>query len=65
MTSQRASGRVFYFGRKQQELRNRAMAYAQIGNLDSDWDDLLGAELEVRQPATRQTFDRGSPGEGE
>jgi hypothetical protein len=33
--------------------------------LDPDWDDLQNAELEVRQPATRHTVARGSPGEGE
>jgi hypothetical protein len=64
MNTKRAFGRVFLFG-KQQELRNRAISHASIGGVDPDWDDLLGAELEVRQPAARQTFAHGSPGEGE
>ena len=65
MANRRAQGRVFLFG-KQQELRNRALSHASIGWIDPEWDDLLGAELEVRQPATRRTTDgHGSPGEGE
>lgn len=48
---QRPYGRVFYFGRKQEELRRRAVARAQIGNLEPEWDDLLAAEDEIASPA--------------
>lgn len=64
MAIKRASqGRVFLFG-KQQELRNRAISHASIGWIDPDWDDLLGAELEVRQPTTSRTVGHG-PSHGE
>ena len=59
--SQRPYGARFLFGRKLDELRLREVASSFIGNIDPDWDDLVGAELELRKPATRHTTDaRGS-----
>jgi hypothetical protein len=46
-TPARPYGRVFYFGRKQEELRHRAMECALIGNIEPEWDDLVGAEIEA------------------
>ncbi len=61
MATQRAPyGRVFYFGRKQEEYRHRAMECALIGNIEPEWDDMVSAELEVRQPATSRTDGHGS-----
>lgn len=63
VTPARPYGRVFYFGRKQDELRHRAMECALIGNIEPEWGDLVGAEIEVRQPTTRRTGGHGPVGE--
>jgi hypothetical protein len=55
MPPQRAYGRVFYFGRKQEELRHRAMECALIGNIEPEWDDLVGAEIEFGDNAQRHS----------
>jgi hypothetical protein len=47
----RAYGRVFYFGKRKEELRKRDLAALSLGNIDPEWDDLLGAELEISVPA--------------
>lgn len=44
-------GRVFYFGKRKEEMRRRAMSCAQIGNIDPEWDSMLDAELEIASPA--------------
>ena len=58
--SQRPYGARFLFGRKLDELRLREVACSFIGNIDPDWDDLVGAELELRKPAARRIDGRGS-----
>ncbi len=63
--TQRPYGARFNFGRQLDELRLRTVASSFIGNIDPEWDDLVGAELELRQPGTRRTVGRASPGEGE
>jgi hypothetical protein len=59
MTTQPASRRVFPFKSCDLSL-NKAIARGSVGWIDPDWDDLAGAELELRKPATRRTVARGS-----
>ncbi len=58
--TQRPYGARFNFGRQLDELRLRTVASSFIGNIDPEWDDLVGAELELRKPAARHTDARGS-----
>jgi hypothetical protein len=55
----RAYGRVFYFGKQREEIRKRALAEMTLGNIEPEWDDLICAEIEVRQPTTSHTDGHG------
>jgi hypothetical protein len=57
--SQRPYGARFLFGQKLEELRMRSVASSFIGNIDPEWDQLVEAELEVRQPTTSHTDGHG------
>ena len=58
MATQPAPRRVFLFG-KYREIGQRAIPRG-LGFIDPDFDALDEAEIQVRQPATRPTEDRGS-----
>jgi hypothetical protein len=60
MTVQKpAPRRVFLFGRQHYELTRDSWDMLALG-VSEEFDDLAGAEIEIRQPATRPTEDRGS-----
>jgi hypothetical protein len=55
----RAYGRVFYFGKRKEEQRKRELAGMALGGIDPEWDDLIGAENEISEPATRLSLADG------
>jgi hypothetical protein len=48
---QRPYGRVYYFGKRKEEMRRREMGWQSLGGIDPEWDAMLDAELEIASPA--------------
>lgn len=44
-------GRVFYFGKRKDEIRKRELSEMALGGIEPEWDGLLDAEEEFARPA--------------